>query len=54
MTTFSTSVEINASAQNVFKALVDFESYHQWHPSVAKVKGVPELNEWVTVFLNNR
>jgi hypothetical protein len=38
-------VEINASAEDVWEVLTDFDAYYQWNPYLKRVKGKLALDE---------
>ena len=44
-----TEIEINASAEKVWRVLTDFESYPQWNPFVIKVLGQPKEGEQLKI-----
>jgi len=46
-----TDIEINASAENVWKALMDFENYPSWNPFVREIKGGTAVGDRLKVFL---
>ena len=38
-----TEIEINASADAVYKVLTDFASYGSWNPVITKIEGSPSV-----------
>lgn len=44
-----TSVEIAASAEQVWAVLADFSGYPQWNPFIRRIDGWPERGERLTV-----
>ena len=40
-----TEIEINASAEKVWRVLSDFENFPKWNPFVTKVIGKPKVGE---------
>ena len=49
MATYRTEFEVDASAEQVWTVLVDFESYADWNPSLPSISG--DLREGSTVSL---
>lgn len=47
------SIEIEASPEQVWQVLVDFERYSEWNPQIVRLIGTPvvgaTLDEWVAV-----
>jgi len=50
MTTFKTSIEINASLETVYEALTSLEKYPEWHPGIKKIFGSVEQGQWLTAY----
>lgn len=52
------SVEIDASPQQVWQVLLDFERYPDWNPFIVKLEGPAELgatlDEWVVISKEKR
>jgi len=40
----STSIQINSSAQGVWKELIDFKSYPEWNSFITSITGKTEVN----------
>lgn len=36
-----TQIEINANAETIWNALVDFKNYYKWNPFIPKIEGIP-------------
>ena len=45
----STSIQINASPEEVWNKLVDFESYPEWNSFIKSIRGTPEIGEKIEV-----
>lgn len=43
-----TEIEINASAENVWKVLVNFPDYGSWNPVITKINGMPYVGEKIS------
>ena len=46
-----TEIEINASADRVWKILSDFPAYSTWNPFVREISGAPKVGERLRVFV---
>ena len=46
-----TAIEINASAETVWKILTDFDAHPSWNPFVREISGVPREGERLRVFI---
>ena len=46
-----TEIEINASAESVWRLLTDFEAYPQWNPFIRSIEGKPEPNSKLKIFI---
>ena len=44
-----TEIEINASAEKVWRILSDFDSFPNWNPFVVKVSGEPKVGEVLNI-----
>jgi len=53
MRELTTSVEIESSPEEVWKVLMDFESYPEWNPFVTAITGHPAAGERLDVTLQN-
>lgn len=51
MRELNTEIEINASAERVWQLLTDFDAYPQWNPFMRSVKGKPEPDSKLKVFI---
>lgn len=51
MRELNTKIEINASAERVWRLLTDFDAYPQWNPFIRSIEGKPELNSKLNVFI---
>lgn len=53
MTHIHESIEIDASPEQVWQVLIDFERYPAWNPQIIKLIGLPKvgasLDEWVAL-----
>ncbi|AJQ95767.1 SRPBCC domain-containing protein [Gynuella sunshinyii] len=38
-----TEIEIDAPIQEVWKVLLDFDTYHQWNPFLTRIQGKPQV-----------
>lgn len=43
-----TEIEINASAENVWKVLVNFPDYGSWNPVITKINGMPYVGDKIS------
>ncbi|MCC7477731.1 SRPBCC domain-containing protein [bacterium] len=48
-TLVETSIEIEATPEQVWAVLADFESYPEWNPFITQISGSPELGETLSV-----
>ncbi|MHA2503012.1 MAG: SRPBCC family protein [Candidatus Kariarchaeaceae archaeon] len=48
-----TSIEINASPEDVWNVLMDTDQYHQWNPFILRLEGEKSLGEKLEVELKN-
>jgi hypothetical protein len=46
-----TEIEINASAERVWRELTDFAAYHEWNPFVRRVEGEVRVGARLHVFI---
>jgi hypothetical protein len=51
MRELNTEIEINASAERVWRLLTDFEAYPQWNPFIRSIEGKPESNSKLKIFI---
>lgn len=51
MRELDTEIEINASAERVWRLLTDFAAYPQWNPFLRSVEGKPEPNSKLKIFM---
>lgn len=51
MTELVTEIEINSSAENVWAALMDFESYPKWNPFIREIRGAAEVDSILAVHI---
>lgn len=51
MQTIHTDVEIEASPEQVWAVLSDFESYPEWNPFITSIKGAPQTGTKLEVIL---
>ena len=45
MKSINTEITINASAESIWKVLMDFENYPTWNPFVTRIEGEPIVGE---------
>lgn len=48
----NTAIEIEAAPAEVWQALIDFQSYPNWNPSIPSIDGKPDKGEKLKVFYN--
>ena len=53
MKKLQTEITINASAEEVWSVLTDFEKFPQWNPFVVKLEGRPEVGTTLRAELKN-
>lgn len=46
-----TEIEIDASAETVWKILTDFDAHPSWNPFVREISGIPKEGERLRVFI---
>ena len=51
MKELNTEIEINTSAENVWRVLTDFDSYPQWNPFIRHVDGRAEEGSRLKIFV---
>ena len=51
MTELRTEIEINAPAELVWSALLDFERYPKWNPFIREISGTPSVGAILNVFI---
>jgi hypothetical protein len=49
MKTYQAQIDINASPEKVWAALIDFPNYTQWNPFIRAVDGQPIVGQTVTI-----
>lgn len=49
MKTITTTVDIEASPEDVWQVLADFPSHERWNPFFARIVGVPEVGEQLRI-----
>jgi len=54
MTIFTTSIEITAPREKIFKVLCDLKNYNDWHPGMEKIIGELGLNNWIDLYLGRK
>lgn len=48
-----TQIEINANAETIWNALLDFKNYYRWNPFISKIEGIPIPNKKIKVQIQN-
>ncbi|WP_158962630.1 SRPBCC domain-containing protein [Myroides fluvii] len=48
-----TQIEINANAETIWNALIDFENYKKWNPFITKIKGTAAPGHKLKVHIQN-
>lgn len=51
MQELESNVLINASAERIWRILIDFERYPEWNPFISRISGRPELGQQLDVRL---
>ena len=51
MTELRTGIEINAPAESVWAALLDFSNYPKWNPFVREISGTPTVGSALSVHI---
>jgi hypothetical protein len=51
MRELNTEIDINASAERVWRVLTDFNAYSQWNPFIRRVEGKPEVGSRLSIVI---
>ncbi len=49
----ATSIQIKASAEEVWKVLLDFQTYPSWNPFIQSISGAPEVGSRLNALIQN-